>query len=199
MPTTITVIRHAPTDFNTNGTFMGVLDVPLAENVDINIKKLKLVFTRNNCRICYTSPLKRALDTARLLFDEDSIVVDKRLIERDLGDWAGMSKKEIKSKYPLAFNESGVMDFYFTPQNGEHYELLIRRVSDFLLNLYELNSSFAIVSHNGVFRVLKSLILGLKLSEVFSKIEPHLAPQSFTIDDNVANILEHNCFYTVDH
>jgi broad specificity phosphatase PhoE len=198
MPTTITVIRHAPTAFNKNGTFMGVLDIPLSDDTNIKTDALKQVFEGNNCSICYTSPLKRALDTARLLFNEDVIVVDKRLIERDLGDWAGMSKIEIRTEYPTAFNESGTMDFYYTPRNGEDYASMIRRISDFLLDLCKQNANLAIVSHNGVFRVMKSLILGQKLSEVFSKFEPHLESQTFILDERVEQQLMKNCLYTVD-
>jgi len=195
---TITVIRHAPTEFNTSEIFMGIMDIPLLKNTDIDVDHLRNTFITNYCTKCYTSPLKRAYDTACMIFDEESIIVDKRLIERDLGFWAGMSKKEIKSKYPLAFGKNGTMDFYYTPENGEHYECLIKRVADFLIYIHSLNSNIAVVSHNGVFRVIKSLLLGIGLSEVFSKFEPHLEPQTFTIDDTVAERIISNHFYTVD-
>jgi broad specificity phosphatase PhoE len=195
---TITVIRHAPTEYNTNKIFMGVLDIPLTSTEDIDITRLKKIFSDNGCSLCYTSPLKRAYDTSAVLFDKNDIITDLRLIERDLGAWAGLSKREIKSKYQFAFNPSGTMDFYYTPENGEDYEKMIERVAAFLIEIYEKKSHFAIVSHNGVFRVMKSLINGVGLSEVFNKFEPHLEPQTFTIDEDIANKIRNNCFYTVD-
>jgi broad specificity phosphatase PhoE len=133
-----------------------------------------------------------------MIFNKENVVIDQRLIERDLGLWSGMSKNEIKSKYPFAFNKNGIMDFYYTPENGEHYENLIKRVADFLVFIHSLNSNIAVVSHNGVFRVMKSLILGIRLSFVFSKREPHLEPQVFNIDDMVINKIKSNYLYTID-
>jgi len=195
---TITVIRHAPTEYNTNKIFMGVLDIPLTTTENIDANRLKRAFTENGCSICYTSPLKRSYDTAAVLFDRNNIIIDLRLTERNLGIWAGLSKKEIKAKYPFAFTESGTMDFYYTPEEGENYKEMIERVASFLVELYEKESNFAIVAHNGVFRVIKSLISGTGLSKVFNRFEPHLEPQTFTIDESIAKKIKDDCFYTVD-
>jgi len=194
----IIVMRHAPTASNINEVYMGILDTPLSDTYDMDVRQLKEIFTENGCTFCYTSPLKRAYDTARVLFSEDYIIVDKRIIERDLGLWAGVSKKTIRDEYPLAFNENGTMDFYYTPEKGEPFMVLVRRVADFLISIHSLGTSIAIVTHNGVIRVMKSLILGTGLSEVFSQHEPHLKPQRFSINENVIRIITEDCFYTVD-
>jgi broad specificity phosphatase PhoE len=133
------------------------------------------------------------------VFDHSVIIIDRRLIERDLGTWTGMSKKEIQSKYSYAFTETGTMNFFYTPPGGEAYRDMIRRVADFLTDTYEREKDpIAIITHNGVFRVIKSLITGSPMGYVFTNSEPHLIPQTFTVDENIIKKVRNNCFYTVD-
>ena len=44
----------------------------------------------------YSSPLKRALSTAKILIDDQEIIVDDRLKERSYGDWSAKNKEEVK-------------------------------------------------------------------------------------------------------
>jgi len=194
----ISVVRHAATAYNKNEVFMGILDIPLETDSSIAWREISSEFENKNCKVCYTSPLLRAYDTAKQIFDKSQIIIDERLIERNLGEWAGLSKKEVRLKYPKAFSKDGVMDFYYTPEGGEHYECLIKRVAEFLIEMHEKNAEIAIVSHNGVFRVMKSLILGVKLGEVFKKYEPHLEVQTFELTNEVIRRIKENCYYVVD-
>jgi len=193
----ISIVRHAPTAYNKNKIFMGVQDVPFDEDSSIDWGNLKAVFAEEKCQVCYTSPLSRAFNTALRIFDENQIIVDNRLIERDMGSWTGVLKKDIKEKYPIAF-KNGVTDIYYTPEGGEHYEKLIKRVAEFLVERYEKNTRVAIVSHNGVLRAMKSLILGVTLSQAFEKPEPFLSVQSFDLHSLVIERMKKNCLYTAN-
>ena len=70
--------------------------------------------------------------------------------------------------------------------------------SNFLSEIYQENSNVLIVTHNGVFRVMKSLITGDRLSNVFSQFESYLTPKSFTISKEIIEKIRSNPFYTVD-
>jgi broad specificity phosphatase PhoE len=96
-----------------------------------------------------------------------------KLIERDLGDWAGLSKSDVKTQYPEAFNDEGLLDFFYTPPKGEGAKIMIDRLVDFLITLkqHDEDTLIAIVTHNGVYRVLKSLITGMPLKEIFRQVK----------------------------
>ncbi len=201
MPASITIIRHAPTVYNKKEIFMGLEDIP-ADHLELEISKVRSV--RENEYIkradhIYTSPLMRARSTAEAIAEgqNKSIQIDDRLTERDLGDWQGMPKALVRKKYPGAFI-NGKMDFFYTPQNGEPYDIMVKRVADFLVEKCRECSDLVLVTHNGVFRVMKSLLTGEGLSDVFLESEPYLVPQTFFIDDVFLHTIQSNPFYTVD-
>ena len=57
MPKTLTIIRHAPTEYNHNGIFMGTKDIPVPdfdESIFTKIRENEFVSTAS---VLYTSPL----------------------------------------------------------------------------------------------------------------------------------------------
>lgn len=198
MPMTLTIIRHAPTEYNRKGIFMGTKDIPVTDFDESIFAKL-----RENEYVCaapvlYSSPLLRACDTARTITNGvKTIVEDNRLIERCLGEWQGVPKELVQAQYPDGFI-NGKMDFYFTPPGGEDYKTLVLRVASFITERCLENNNIVIVTHNGVFRVMKSLLTGQKLSDVFAEFEPYLTPQTFVVTSELLNIIMLNPFYTVD-
>lgn len=201
MSTSITIVRHAPTVYNKKEIFMGTEDIPV-DHIELEASKFKSVreneyIRRADC--IYTSPLLRARSTAEAIAEgqNKSIQIDDRLTERYMGDWQGMPKTLVRKKHPNAFiNEK--MDFFYTPQNGEPYDIMVKRVADFLVEKYCECSDLALVTHNGVFRVMKSLLTGEGLSDVFLEFEPYLVPQTFFVEDDLFHTIQANPFYTVD-
>lgn len=198
MSTNITIIRHAPTKYNKKGIFMGSLDIP-PEPIDTNlVLEVRKQLDGTIFNAVYSSPYKRAHETAYAINNNKyDIIIDERLIERNLGDWEGNTKASIQTKYPAAFSH-GIMDVYYCPPHGESYKHMIERISNFLSEIYQENSNVLIVTHNGVFRIMKSLITGDRLSNVFSQFESYLTPKSFTISKEIIEKIRLNPFYTVD-
>lgn len=194
----ITVIRHAPTEYNENQIFMGTLDIPVINFDESQIAAVKVLVEKENYTAIYSSPLKRALQTAeKICGTKNKILLDTRLIERNLGDWQGEKKDYIRKTYSSVF-KNNIMNYYYTPNNGENFKSLITRVADFICSIYIEKCNVLIFTHNGVFRVMKSLLTGILLNKTFSIKEPFLVPQSFSIDDSVIKKIHDNPFYTVD-
>ena len=89
--TTIFLSRHGQTKWNLSNRFQGNKDSPLTE---IGIKQandLKASLNGKNIHAAYTSPLKRALDTAKIITRGTPIKVIERdgLREINLGPWEG--------------------------------------------------------------------------------------------------------------
>lgn len=199
MSINITIIRHAPTEYNKNNIFMGTKDI-LVDEMELVGDRIEKI--RNNKYLqgvydWYSSPLSRAVETAKAITINKNIVLDDRLIERCLGDWQGLNKDIVKLNYPEAFI-GGKIDFYHTPINGESYEKLVLRISEFVVEKSKDSKDLVVVTHNGVFRVMKSLFTGERFSEVFSEFEPYLEPQTFTVTDEILERISENPFYTKD-
>ena len=90
------------------------------------------------------------------------------------------------------------MDFFYTPQNGEDYKTMVMRISEFIYDRCKDDKDILVFTHNGVFRVMKSLLTGIPLSEVFNEFEPFLEPQSFDVDYELLCKIRINPFYTVE-
>lgn len=194
----ITIIRHAPTEFNEKRIFMGTLDIPVIKFDEKQIMEAKGLLRLENYTAIYSSPLKRALQTAtKICGVKTKIIVDSRIIERNLGDWQGEKKEKIQTNFSNFF-DNDILNFYYTPKNGENYQSMIIRVVDFIYSIYTENCNILVFTHNGVFRVIKSLMIGIPLSKTFSIKEPFLVPQSFSMNEYLIQKIKNNPFYTVD-
>lgn len=113
----------------------------------------------------YCSPSPRCIKTLELLgnnsFSTDSIVYDKRLLERNMGSLEGILKMEGKKKYPELFM-SETFNIFQTPPQGESYESFKKRVNEFyneILNTDE-RLNILVCSHNQTLKLLRLLVLG---------------------------------------
>ena len=92
MTTTIYIIRHGQTDLNRKRVLQGRIDQPLneegiaqAKEAGERLRARGVVFDR-----IWSSPLKRAVDTARIIAgDNVPLKTDERLLEMDYGPYDG--------------------------------------------------------------------------------------------------------------
>src|SRR5215831_13098320 len=92
----IAFLRHGPTDWNEEGRIQGRIDMPLSACG--RAKMATLLPPDGFAAACaYTSPLRRARETADLLGYPDAIV-DERLAEHHWGDWEGLTREEILAR-----------------------------------------------------------------------------------------------------
>ena len=154
--------RHLPTKNNLNNVFIGRLDIECdAEFIQKNRTLIDETMRKYSFAHYYSSPLKRARQSAEIFFPNKVHVFDRRLIERDLGDWKNVPKCIIKEKHPTAFFPNGILDFSFTPPHGEPFEAVLRRVASFLLDLndnHDEGDNIAVITHNGIITAVKCLL-----------------------------------------
>lgn len=89
----IYLVRHGRTASNQIRLLSGRKDVPLDETGIRQAKELREKFIREGVRFAkaYSSPLSRAVQTARIVSGGVSCAVDERLIEMDFGPYEGMN------------------------------------------------------------------------------------------------------------
>jgi len=106
MNTTITLVRHGETKWNTLGKFQGCTDIHLSNEGIIQAQHLRKRFLNSFDHI-YTSPLKRAIQTAEIISKGSNTtpIVELHLREINFGEWEGLTIKEIEENFPEKFTK----------------------------------------------------------------------------------------------
>ncbi len=154
----IFVVRHGETDFNKDGKYLGRIDESLNCSGITQAKELAVFLKDLNIEIIYCSPLKRAIETANFIKSQLNcgIIVDESFIERSLGIYEGLTKNEIKYKYPDLFNKNITRIFDNAPPEGEIINQVIERVFNGLqkINDEKRYSNILIVTHGFVAKAI---------------------------------------------
>lgn len=104
MKTKIILVRHAECVGNISNKLSGRTNFELTDNGKKQAQQLGERLQSKSIDVIYSSPLKRAMDTANYIAKSNNITtinVDKRLIEIDYGVCDGMSWEQINNQYPL--------------------------------------------------------------------------------------------------
>jgi broad specificity phosphatase PhoE len=99
----ILLIRHGETEWNRLHRFQGRSDVPLNQRGREQARALAAALKEEPLVAIYSSPLSRALETARIVKRFHPLIhlfVEEGLIEMDLGEFDGMEAQEWATRYP---------------------------------------------------------------------------------------------------
>jgi len=158
----IILIRHGESEGNKEGLFRGRWDFPLTQNGIEQAEALQKELKDFDISAIYSSPLKRAHDTAKIvaLPHQLDVVIDENFNNICLGEWEGKPKEYIKEHYPdlwkIWITEPEKLRF----PDIETLDMVMERSVNRLRELVQLHSegTFAIVTHRAV---LKPLIAGI--------------------------------------
>jgi alpha-ribazole phosphatase len=170
--TRVILVRHAEPEASVLGRCYGRRDVELSEEGRRHAGALGTALAGFGVRALYSSPLRRAEDTARLIGARLDLEprVHVGLSEIDFGELEGRTYDEIAASetalYRLWMERPTAVRF----PGGESYAELRARVSDVLAEIRREHGDavVAVVAHGGVIRVLLALALGLRDDEVFA-------------------------------
>ena len=152
----IYVIRHGETNANLEGRLQGRLNVPLN---DFGIKLATITgqaMQNIHFDIVYSSPLDRALSTAKIILsnsgnDKTNICLDDRLQEVNMGDWEGQYARGEKCHLPKEI----LKQFFANPlkmgnlPNGESAKEVCARTQEFFQELIQKQYENILVSTHG--------------------------------------------------
>lgn len=162
-------LRHGETEWNAEGRFCGRTDVPLS---DVGRRQARLLALRSKSILVdalYSSPLQRALETARLIGEVigREPVADQRLTELNYGAWEGLTLEEIERAGPAIYQAWKRDPGNLAPPEGESGVELVERVMPFLgdVALRHPNGNVMVVCHKTVCRLLACRFMGVPLSE----------------------------------
>ena len=130
------IMRHGYTEWNKLQKLQGSSDIELNEEGRELARATGEGLKDIHFDVCYSSPLKRAVETAHLVLgDADTpIITDERLREMCFGVAEGVEKELQPPEVAVFFNDPGN---YVPPERGETIEELRARTADFIRKVIE--------------------------------------------------------------
>ena len=163
-PKNIILVRHGKTNVPKPGVFYGSTDIELHPN---EFNELKAIELPSSIQGIYSSPKRRCLETAQLLFPNHGLETINIAKEVDFGDWEGLTFPEIEERNPELIN-AWSNDPEFSFPNGESIEDFKNRCEELaqvLLNIDDEN--IVLLCHGGVIRYLTCYFLDIDYSETY--------------------------------
>ncbi len=163
------LVRHGETDHNLQGIALGRADVPLNDTGLGQAARLAGRLEAEPLTAVYSSPLQRALNTARAIAAPHGVDVSiaEALIEMDIGDLDGLTFPEIRQRHPE------LMALWASPEGqataifgSESLTDVGNRAWRFLETLHPAHQdqTVCLVTHNFVILSLLTRVLGMDLS-----------------------------------
>lgn len=193
------MIRHGETEWNVKRRFQGRSDIPLNDEG----RRLAHVTAGAMADIpltrVYTSPLKRAYETAMIIKGERDIPVieDMRIIEIGFGTYEGLccAKEGYNIPDPAFMNFFNQPEAYKPPKGAESIEELRERTADFLHEITHNkdmeNETILISTHGAALRGLLSNINNIEICNFWrGGVHKNCAVTIVDVNDSRFNIVE---------
>ena len=168
-------VRHGSTDWNENKNAQGQKDPKCQGRADLDLNEKGVEQARQTAEklkgikfdrvIC--SPLKRAKQTLDIIYTgETSIESDERVIERDFGEFEGLTRAEFD--FAGFWNANSKQKY----RTAESIQGVKKRVFELIEELKENpNQNVLIVSHGGVGCILVSYFKGIPVDGNYLSFE----------------------------
>ena len=185
MATTIVLIRHGETDWNREHRFQGHADTPLNDAGRRQARDLAERLVAEPVTVLYTSPLRRALETATIVGERLGLALrtSEPMQEIDVGSWEGLTIDEVRARFPTEEKIACSAGW----EGGETYDELDERVVAGLSELAAIHDGqhVAVVTHGGPIRSAIAASHGLSFEEARPLFEPleNCAVLRFAVQD----------------
>ena len=165
--TVLILIRHGETLWNTQLRMQGSLDSDLTRRGESQIKALGEWMKEVPFDYLYSSDTARAHKTAEAIskFTGHNLNLDKRLREKNLGVFEGLTSEEARERYPETFKQFKTAGASYIIDQGESTQQLLERSLDAIEEIKDRHPQkvAVVVTHGGVVRVLMKHVLGIPL------------------------------------
>jgi broad specificity phosphatase PhoE len=193
--TEILLVRHGETQWNAEEIFRGRIDIGLNET---GIKQAALLaehLSHIKIEAVYSSPRKRALDTAEAIAVHHNLDVEiaPGLIDLDYGEWQGLSLQEVKDKYEKLYAEWAAHPDRFKVPGGEGLDDVRERAVNMVNTVIDkYKGTVVLVSHRVVNKVLTCALLGLDNSHFWNIRQDNCGSTAFSHENGRFILTKHN-------
>ncbi len=156
---TLYFIRHGITQGNLDGKYIGKTDLSLCDEGYYAIHRYAQDKLYPDVQKVYSSPLKRCLETADIIYPNRYVKQIENISECDFGDFEGKTQEELKNLEEYTEWLKGGYDS--CPPNGESYgDFTLRCLNGldeiFRDMMHDKVSKAAVITHAGVIMNLMS-------------------------------------------
>jgi len=122
---TLVLIRHGATKANQEHRYLGKTDQPLSKEGERQLAEYKKLQLYPKADVLFSSPMKRCMQTAKVLYPELQPVQIKEWEEMDFGAFEGKNYMELQKdgRYQAWIDSNGILPF----PEGESREKFIAR------------------------------------------------------------------------
>ena len=161
------LIRHGETLWNTQLRMQGSLDSDLTPKGESQIKSLGEWMKEVPFDYLYCSDSGRARKTAEAIskYTGHKLNFDKRLREKNLGIFEGLTSEEARERYPETFQLFKTAGANYVIDQGESTQQLLDSALEAIegIRIRHPKKVAVLVTHGGVVRVLMKHVLGVPL------------------------------------
>ena len=162
--------RHGQTEWNVERRYQGYGDSGLTVKGQQEARCLGQRLAATPIDMVYTSDLERAWRTAELAMAGRNIPIvrDSAWREVQYGAWEGLTRAEVKARYPALWRQRVTDKAAVTPPGGESLLQLQQRVLSALTALWRAHSqqSVLVVTHSGPLFVLACWLRAMDLNQL---------------------------------
>lgn len=160
------LVRHGQTDWNTAMRTQGLTNIPLNAAGRLQAQRLSGRLQGRDICAVYASPLLRAQQTAApaAALLGLSIQEEPLLIERNFGDWEGVTFDKLQELYPEELGRWRTDPMNCTPPGAEPLEDVLERCRRFIASLTSRHSkadTVLVVGHSVPLRMILADALAL--------------------------------------
>jgi broad specificity phosphatase PhoE len=146
------LVRHGQSEWNADGRWQGRADPPLTDLG--RLQAFHAAARVGAVDVICASPLARALDTSRIISEQlgvGPVVVEPDLVERDAGEWQGLTRAEIDAAWP------GYLEADRRPPGYEDHDHLVARARGALdrIAVEYGGADVLVVTHGGLIGALE--------------------------------------------
>ncbi len=141
----IYLVRHGETDWNAERRLMGQTDIPLNKIGKDQAENLRIRLEDVDFDVCFTSPLKRAKETASIICNNKCQIIEDDLLKESFG---GKNQGKL------------IKDCDFEDSSMETEESIFDRAKRFLDKIKNIDcNNVLIVSHSGPIKNMRHILL----------------------------------------
>ena len=186
------LVRHGQTAWNRDERFRGRFDLLLNETGLRQAYAAAIHLKEYPVAAIYASPLKRTLETAKVIANQLGLPVKplEGLIDIDFGKWQGMSATEAAKNNGKLLKTWLEQPHKMKFPGGESLEIVRQRVTGAveMLAAKHPDQTVILVSHMVVCKVLLCAMLGLDNSHYWQVGQDVCAINRFEVRDGVASV-----------
>jgi probable phosphoglycerate mutase len=161
--TRLFLVRHGATSATQEDRFSGSSGAELSEQGRWQAARLGERLSHQNITAAYSSPLSRALDTARIIAEQCGLEPGTRdgLREIGHGHWEGMTRRDVEEQFAAEYAAWEADPFTFAPEGGESGLAVLARALPVIREIVTRHPGgrVLVVSHKATLRLMLSSLL----------------------------------------